>query len=138
MKIQLHTNIILDIALNRQGHSEKAKELIYFLNQKEIPFFVTATTVTDIYYVLKKSDNHTSALEFLQNFLLYADVAGVDKTIIIKALKSGLNDFEDAVQIQSAVFNQISTIVTRNKSDFKTSEVEVFTPEEFLILHKSK
>jgi predicted nucleic acid-binding protein len=138
MKILLDTNIILDIALNRQGHSEKAKELIYFLNQKEIPFFVTATTVTDIYYVLKKSDNHTSALEFLQNFLLYADVAGVDKTIIIKALKSGLNDFEDAVQIQSAVFNQISTIVTRNKSDFKTSEVEVFTPEEFLILHKSK
>jgi len=138
MKILLDTNIILDIALNRQGHSEKAKELIYFLNQKEIPFFVTATTVTDIYYVLKKSDNHTSALEFLQNFLLYADVAGVDKTIIIKALKSGLNDFEDDIQIQSAVFNQISTIVTRNKSDFKTSEVEVFTPEEFLILHKSK
>jgi len=138
MRILLDTNIILDVALNRQGHSEKAKELIYFLNQKEIPFFVTATTVTDIYYILKKSDNHASALEFLQNFLLYADVAGVDKTIIINALNSGLNDFEDAVQIQSAVFNQISTIVTRNKSDFKTSEVEVFTPEEFLILHKNK
>ena len=138
MRILLDTNIILDVALNRQSHSDEAKELIYFLNQKEIPFFVTATTVTDIYYILKKSDNHASALEFLQNFLLYADVAGVDKTIIINALNSGLNDFEDAVQIQSAVFNQISTIVTRNKSDFKTSEVEVFTPEEFLILHKNK
>jgi len=138
MRILLDTNIILDVALNRQGHSEKAKELIYFLNQKEIPFFVTASTVTDIYYILKKSDNHTSALEFLQNFLHYADVAGVDKTIIINALNSGLNDFEDAVQIQSAILNQISTIVTRNKSDFKTSEVEVFTPEEFLILQKSR
>jgi len=138
MTILLDTNIILDIALNRQGHSEKAKELIYFLNQKEIPFFITATTITDIYYILKKSGNHSTALEFLQNFLLYADIIGVDKTIITSALNSGLFDFEDAVQIQCAVFNQISVIITRNKSDFKTSDVSVFTPEEFLILQKNK
>ncbi len=138
MKILLDTNIILDIALNRLSHSDKAKELLLLINRKEIPVFVSATTVTDIYYILKKSGTHFSAIEFIQSFLEYVDIAGVDKAIIINALRAGLNDFEDSVQIQSAVMNNISTIITRNKSDFKTTEVNVFTPEEFLNLHKSE
>jgi hypothetical protein len=108
------------------------------INRKEIPVFVSATTVTDIYYILKKSGTHFSAIEFIQSFLEYVDIAGVDKIIIINALRAGLNDFEDSVQIQTAVMNNISTIITRNKSDFKTTDVNVFTPDEFLILHKNK
>ena len=138
MRVFLDTNIILDIALGRHGYAEKAKELMFRLNREQIPFFISATTVTDIYYILRKSENHVSALEFLRNFLQYADIAGVDKGIILNALNSGLFDFEDAVQIQCAVFNQIFIIITRNKSDFKTDEVNVFTPEEFLNLHKSE
>ena len=138
MRILLDTNIILDIALGRPGYSEKAKEILFYLNSEQIPFYISATTVTDIYYVLRKSENHASALEFLQNFLQYADIAGVDKDIILNALNSGLSDFEDAVQIQCALLNQIPVIITRNKSDFKTSDVSVFTPEEFLILQKNK
>lgn len=138
MKILLDTNIILDIALSRLSHSDKAKELMLLINQKEIPVFVSATTVTDIYYILKKSGTHFSAIEFIRSFLEYVDIAGVDKIIIINALRAGLNDFEDSVQIQSAVMNNISTIITRNKSDFKTTDVNVFTPDEFLILHKNK
>lgn len=138
MKILLDTNIILDIALGRPGYSEKAKELMIYLNIEQIPFFVSATTVTDIYYILRKSGNHASALEFLQNFLHYADIAGVDKNIILNALNSGLFDFEDAVQIQCAVFNQISIIITRNKSDFKIQDISVYTPDEFLLQQQSK
>jgi predicted nucleic acid-binding protein len=124
--------------MGRHGYAEKAKELMFHLNREQIPFFISATTITDIYYILRKSENHASALDFLQNFLQYADIAGVDKGIILNALNSGLFDFEDAVQIQCAVFNEISIIITRNKSDFKTTEVNVFTPEEFLNLHKSE
>jgi predicted nucleic acid-binding protein len=138
MRVLLDTNIILDIAMGRPGYAEKAKELMFHLNREQIPFFISATTVTDIYYILRKSENHASAMEFLQNFVQYADIAGVDKDMILNALNSGLFDFEDAVQIQCAVFNQIPVIITRNKSDFKTTEVNVYTPEEFLILHKSE
>jgi predicted nucleic acid-binding protein len=138
MKILLDTNIILDIALGRPDYSEKAKELISFLNREQILFFVSATTVTDIYYILRKSGNHTSAMEFLNHFLLYAEIAGVDKNVILNALNSGLSDFEDAVQIQCAVLNHISIIIARNKSDFKTKEISVYTPDEFLVHQQSK
>jgi predicted nucleic acid-binding protein len=138
MKILLDTNIVLDIALGRPGYSEKAKELISYFNREQILFFVSATTVTDIYYILKKSSNHTSAMEFLNHFLLHAEVAGVDKDVILNALNSGLSDFEDAVQIHCAVFNHISAIITRNKSDFKTKEISVYTPDELLVYQQSK
>jgi predicted nucleic acid-binding protein len=138
MKILLDTNIILDIALGRPDYSEKVRELISYLNREQILFFVSATTVTDINYILRKSGNHTSALEFLNHFLLHADIAGVNKEVILNALNSGLSDFEDAVQIQCAVLNYISIIITRNKSDFKTKEISVLTPEEFLVYQKSK
>ncbi|HSM46411.1 MAG TPA: PIN domain-containing protein, partial [Draconibacterium sp.] len=100
MRVLLDTNIILDIAMGRPGYAEKAKELMFHLNREQIPFFISATTVTDIYYILRKSENHASAMEFLQNFVQYADIAGVDKDMILNALNSGLFDFEDAVQIQ--------------------------------------
>ena len=54
-KILLDTNIILDIALERREFFEKSKELMLTLNKLCIPSYVTVTTVTDIYYILKKS-----------------------------------------------------------------------------------
>jgi len=43
-----------------------------------------------------------------------------------------MRDFEDAVQTSAAKFHEIETIITRNKSDFKNTSLEIVTPEEFL------
>ena len=53
--VLLDTNIILDIALERREFFEKSKELLSLVNKSGFSAYVTATTVTDIYYVLKKS-----------------------------------------------------------------------------------
>nr|NQU88996.1 hypothetical protein [Bacteroidota bacterium] len=57
-KVLLDTNIILDIALERREFFETSKELLLLINQNNIPAYVTATTVTDIYYILKRSKGH--------------------------------------------------------------------------------
>lgn len=57
---------------------------------------------------------------------------GVDKNIIVKAIKSNLKDFEDAVQVSAAEYNEIEIIVTRNKSDFLDSGLEILTPKELI------
>ena len=44
---------------------------------------------------------------------------GVDKTIIMYALYSGWTDFEDAVQAQVAIENNIDAVITRNTKDYK-------------------
>ena len=131
-RVLLDTNIILDIALERREFFEKSKELMRFITQRDIPAYVTATTTTDIYYILKKSKGHKPTIEFLRNLFGFIDIAYVSSQVIINALQSELTDFEDAVQVESAKENGIGIIITRNKADFVKSDVVVFTPDEFV------
>jgi hypothetical protein len=59
-------------------------------------------------------------------------VIGIDKEIILNALTLKMKDFEDAVQTSAAKFNDIEVIITRNKSDFKHTSLEIVSPEEFI------
>jgi hypothetical protein len=46
------------------------------------------------------------------------------------------NDFEDNLQVASAVADFIQGIVTRNPKDFADSPIPIYTPKELLqILH---
>jgi len=83
--------------------------------------------------LLKKKKGHSNTINFLKNFFVLVDIAGVDKNIIIAALKSDMKDFEDAVQFESAKYNKISIIITRNKADFVNSEVSVYSPDEYIL-----
>ncbi len=52
-KVLLDTNIVLDIALERHEFKIKAQNVTRLLYDNNIPMFVTATTVTDIYYLIR-------------------------------------------------------------------------------------
>ena len=131
-KVLFDTNIILDIALKRNPFFELASQLFSLIDRKIIEGYITASTVTDIYYISKKEKGHNTTLEFITHLIKIVDVIGVDKEIIIKSLTSGLNDFEDAIQTTAAELNGLEAIITRNKKDFVNSSVEIYTPDEFL------
>ena len=59
-------------------------------------------------------------------------IAGIDETCIKNALNSSWKDFEDAVRHESAVQIRADYLVTRNIKDYKSSFVEVITPDKFL------
>lgn len=58
------------------------------------------------------------------------------ETEILAALKSGWNDFEDAVQYFTAQNIEVSYIITRNKKDYLSADIVVVEPEEFFNLIK--
>ena len=131
-RILLDTNIILDIALKREPHFELSSKIFELIDKKRIICYITASTVTDIYYISRKEKGNEIAIEFISNLIEIVDVIGVDKSIIVKALKSNLKDFEDAVQFSAAECYEIEIIVTRNKSDFLNSGLEILTPKELI------
>ena len=131
-KILLDTNVIIDIALEREPFVKKSVELLRLINKQNIKAFVTATTVTDIYYITQKKTGHDKTIEFLKNLFEYIKIAGVDTVSILNALNSDMKDFEDAVQTETAKQFDIHTIVTRNKKDFKSSNLKVFSPDEYI------
>jgi predicted nucleic acid-binding protein len=131
-RLLLDTNIILDIALKRDPHFEISSKIFELIDKKRIIGYITATTVTDIYYISRKEKGNEIAIEFISNLIEIVDVIGVDKNIIIKALKSNIQDFEDAVQVSAAEYNEIEIIITRNKNDFFNSGLEILTPKELI------
>jgi predicted nucleic acid-binding protein len=131
MRVLIDTNVILDFVLNRAPFADGAATLFQHIEQQTFSAVVSASAVTDIFYLLKKEK--VDAIAFLKDFLLAIDILGVDKAIIMYALHSGWTDFEDAVQAQVAIENNIDVIVTRNTKDYgRLQNIQVFTPSELL------
>jgi predicted nucleic acid-binding protein len=134
MKFLLDTNIILDIALQRElfyGTSVSVLNLIVSSRKG----YITSNTITDIYYFIRKFDNHSKAIEFLTDLIQIIDVLGVDRKIIERALTSKMANFEDAIQVMSSEKYAIDYIVTRNIDDFKISDIKAITPQSFIDLN---
>ncbi|MDR3246811.1 MAG: PIN domain-containing protein [Prevotellaceae bacterium] len=133
MKVLLDTNIILDIALMRRPFCEDAIKIFENINTKTLYGYISATTVTDIFYFLRKEYGKEKALNFLKELIKVIDVIGIDGKIISNALETNWSDFEDAVQAQAALENEIDVIITRNTKDYKLiRQVKILSPSDFL------
>ena len=130
-KMLLDTNIILDMALGRQPFFEKAQKLVLQASELEVPLFVTATTITDIYYIIRKAKGRDEALGFVIQLLDFVQVASVDRKVLEMALAlQDLRDFEDAIQASTAILHDIDVLVTRNSDDFSGAPLPILSPEE--------
>jgi predicted nucleic acid-binding protein len=135
MRILLDTNVVLDVALEREPFYPPAARILGASDFDRMHRFVTASMVTDIYYILRKSKGREHTLAFLTDLLSLVDVCRVDKNVLLKAMDSGFFDFEDAVQNAAAVTSEIDVIVTRNSADYRTSPLPVLTPDGFVAEH---
>ena len=118
--------------LRREPHFIHSAKIFRLIDEKLITGYITVTSLTDIYYISRKEKSRNEAKEFIFDLINILEVLGVDKEIVQDALASDIVDFEDAVQVYSAEYNEIKTIVTRNKKDFQGSDLEILTPEELI------
>lgn len=132
MKVLLDTNIVLDYILERSKFVEAARDIFRMAYNYEFDAFVSASSVTDIYYIVQKFKSKEEALNLLREILSFIGVAGVDKMVVMLAINSGFSDFEDAVQNFSAVNSSIDIIISRNTQDYKNSILLIFEPAQFL------
>lgn len=139
MKVMFDTNIILDLLLNRQPFCEMSSRVIDLSATKVIEGYVTASAITDIYYLAYKMiKDKNKVCSLLERLLQIVSVAGVTETEIVTALHSSWNDFEDAVQYFTAKKIEASYIVTRNKKDYMSGDIAVMEPQEFFNLFKQE
>ncbi len=132
MKILLDTNVILDVLLDRESFKEDSLNAMKkAINEGHI-LYISASAVTDIFYILKKANGKTKAINYLKNLLSILNVAVVNENCILNALNSKINDYEDAVVDETAVYSSIDLILTRNIKDFKEAKTIVMTPSDYL------
>ncbi len=132
-RIFLDTNILVDLIADRQPFSKFAVEIVELAESRDLELYTSSQAFATTYYLLKKFIDEKQLREILFDLLDFVQVISVSQEIIKKSLKSEHKDFEDAIQINSAYsIANMDCIVTRNPKDFKRSEIEVFTPDEFV------
>ena len=96
------TNVILDVLLDRQPFSEPAARLLSRAERGEIQGMTCATSVTTIFYLVRKAAGVRSARRRVEDLLSILDIAPVNRAVLASAVSSGIGDFEDAVIAESA------------------------------------
>ena len=87
--------------------------------------------MTIAYYIVCKSIDDKKARTLISDLLDYLKIIPETEKILRNALNSDFKDFEDAVQVQSALTeDKIKFIVTRNLRDYKKSQIKAIGPEE--------
>lgn len=133
MRILIDTNIILDFLSPREPFFQDASLLFQAIDTGEITGYVAATTLTDIFYISRK---HTKSLEkarqVIFDVLTILIICPTDRAVLESAFNSGLTDFEDAVQIFSAVAQSLDAIVTRDAKGFLSSSIPVYSIQQLL------
>jgi len=136
-KCLLDTNIILDVLMNRNSFFVNSKKIVYLMEfSKYFDGYISISIITDVYYIAKKQNYSNKKIKlFLLELIEFINFTSYnDKDIVKKALLSDFSDFEDAVQNYSAEASYCDIIITRNKKDYKESDLQILTPSEFLKL----
>lgn len=115
MKVVFDTNIILDATLRRDNY-RTAQALIMAVAREDMTGIVTANSITDIYYIARKSIGDQKARDVISYILQIFHVAVIDGAVCSKALISQMNDFEDAVVSVCASNLDADYIVSRDKA----------------------
>jgi predicted nucleic acid-binding protein len=132
-KILIDTDVILDFFFDRQPFSEFATTIISWSEKKKIEGFITPVICSNVYYLLRQTAKHEKVIDKLTQLLTIVDVIQMDRQVLISALTSDFNDFEDALQNFAAIQQgDINVILTRNIKDFKKSKIGVMTPENYI------
>ena len=135
MKYLIDTNVILDVLLKREPFYNDSANVLNLSGQKDITLYVTASSITDIYYIAYQTlRNKEEVKKMLMKLLKIVLIAGVSEEEIRNALILPWKDFEDSVQYSVALLQEMDGIVTRNPNDYKEAEIKVWKPEDFLLL----
>lgn len=118
MNVLIDTNVILDAVISRPPHNVSAEKLFLLAAEDKLNAAITASSVTDIYYLLHKHlhDADQAKQVLLKLFSLF-EVLDVTRSDCEKALSMPMSDYEDALLATCAKRRKLDLIITRNLKD---------------------
>ncbi len=138
-RLFVDSDVIIDFFTDREPFANPASELFELNEQGELQFYISAVSINNIYYVVRKYLGHRKTLRIIEDLTEMTFILGTTRVEIIQALKNDFNDFEDAIQYATALAEKgIEAIITRNIKDYEKSEIAIFTPQQYLILLDKK
>ena len=125
------TNVILDVLLQNDDFWKDSLKVFQLAELGRIRAYVSASSMTDIFYVAKKKLTIPVAREAVKKLLGLFSIIGVDGEDLQGALTLPIDDMEDALQAWCAKKARVDTLITRDIGGFQNSDIPVVTPAKF-------
>ena len=138
MKALLDTDVNLDFVLQRQPFFAEADEIFLRCSNGDFTGYICNITAINVFYFARKQIGRQNALQAVADLLTITKVCTAEKILLQNALTSPITDYEDAVQHECAVAENLDAIVTRNMKDYKNATVKIYSPDEFLQVLQTK
>ena len=133
----IDTNIVLDLLLKREQWLADSQAVWKACDDGLLQGHLSAVSFTNIFYLGRRQVGTEMAFSSLHACLESFEVVEIHRETITTALKLTGSDFEDNVQIASAIEAKVDRIVSRNTRDFTHSPIPVVTPAQILAELKS-
>ena len=132
-KLFVDPDVVIDFFTDREPHVNPACELFELNEQGNVRLYLSAVSINNIYYIVRRFSGHKKTLEVIEALTEMTEIVGTTKKEIIQALKNNFTDYEDSVQYSSALtIKDLDVIITRNIKDYRNSSIAVMTPLNFL------
>lgn len=127
MKVLLDTDVLLDVALLRREFYEASARVLEWAEAEPGQAGVAWHSLSNLAYLVRPD-----ARPFLRDLLQFVEVAPVSTESARLAVEMSLGDFEDALQVASALAFGASFLITRNLAHYKRSPIPALSPAQFL------
>ena len=132
-KVMIDTNIFLDVLLEREGLVEASAAVLTLCEEGKLYGLVSASCVTDIFYIVRKALHSTdAAYTAIGKVLDIVHVCDVTNTDVLLAYEQKAHDFEDCLLSVCAKSAGCKCVVTRNVKDYADFDVPAVLPEDML------
>ena len=96
MQILVDTNVLLDALLAREPFVADAAFLLEAIESGQVIGFISATTVTDVHYLVRRqTQSPEAAMIAVTRLLALMEICTVDRGVLEQALTLNFRDFED-------------------------------------------
>ena len=97
-KIFVDSDVVIDFFTDREPHANPASELFELHEQGRVTIYISAVSINNIYYIVRRFLGHKKTLEVVETLSELTEIIGTTKKEIIQALKNDFSDYEDSVQ----------------------------------------
>ena len=132
MKLLIDANILLDVLQKREPHYKYSSLVWKLCETGKVTGYVSVLTFMNLVYIMRKELSPEKIDDIYKALALIFTFEDLTEEDVKNALEMQLKDFEDAVQIQTAIRITADFIITRNVKDFVKSPIPAYTPEELL------
>ena len=131
----MDTNVIVDALTSREPWKESAEKIFLMAANCVVDAYITASTVTDIYYFVRKYLHSTEqAKRVMGKLYSLMEILTVTRNECVDALASAVNGYEDAVIERTAAKADMDYIITRNVKDYQNGMIKAILPNDFITL----